>query len=65
MPSHSEVIIKFTKSLETSFFTKLKQQPNWSRIEIEAEFLHATIETLIKTINEITKEFNNLLTGGK
>ena len=65
MPSHSEVIVKFTKSLETNFFNKLKQKPNWGVDEIEMQFVLAMVETLSKTIDEIMEEFHNLFKGVK
>jgi len=65
MPSHSEVIIKFTKSLETNFFNKLKQKPSWNVDEIEAEFYLAMIETLGKTVDEIMEGYRNLLKSEK
>jgi len=67
MPSHSEVITKFTKSLETDFFSRLKRKPNWDVDEIETEFVKAMIITLGKTIDEIMEGFYNLFknNGGK
>ena len=60
IPSHSEVIIKFTKSLETNFFDMLKEKPKWNVDEIEARFILAMVETLNKTIEDIMVEFHNL-----
>jgi len=65
MPSHSEAITKFTKSLETNFFNKLKRKPNWDVDEIERQFVKAMVETLDETIEEIKKGFINLFFGGK
>ena len=65
IPSHSEVIVKFTDSLRTNFFNKLKQKPNWDVKEIETQFVKAMIETLAKTIDEIMENFRNLFKGVK
>jgi len=67
IPSHSEVIIKFTKAFETDFFNRLKRKPDWKVDEIEAEFVKAMIITLGKTIDEIMEGFYNLFKtkGGK
>ena len=60
MSSHGEVITKFTKSLETNFFNRLKRKPDWKVDEIELEFVRAMIATLDETLNEIMEEFHNL-----
>ena len=65
MPSHSEVIVKFTDSLRTDFFNRLKRKPSWDIDEIETEFCKAMIMTLGKTIDNIMEEFYNLFKGVK
>lgn len=63
MPSHSEVIVKFTESLEATFFNRLKQRPNWTVEEIKAMFYMAMIETLGKSIDEVAEGYRSLLKG--
>lgn len=65
MPSHSNVIIKFSKSLETKFLNRLKQKPNWDADEIEIQFIRAQLETLAETIDEVMEKFHNLFKGVK